>query len=74
VNTAKIQIGFPLESLPNQEGFRFRGIERNGDLLACKVEKDSNGLHFVTDETTGERCFYRLRGWMQYTPQTYKRS
>jgi hypothetical protein len=65
----RLQIGHPLEMLPNLDGFRFRGVEENGDLTPCKVIRQENGLHTVVSEDDGSYCFYRLRGWMQWLPK-----
>jgi len=67
--TTRFQIGYPLSILPNAHGFRFRGVEENGDLLPCIVEADKNGLHHIVCENTGARVFYKLRGWMQWLPR-----
>lgn len=64
----RFQIGYPLETLPNENGFRFRGVEENGDLTPCKVVQHPSGLHIVVSEDDGEPAFYRLRGWMQWLP------
>lgn len=64
----RFQIGYPLSTLPNAHGFRFRGVEENGDLLSCKVKVDEQGLHYCVCENTGAKVFHRLRGWMQWLP------
>lgn len=70
--TIRFQIGYPLETLPNLEGFRFRGVEENADLTPCKVIRHADGLHQAISEVDGLPVFYRLRGWMQYLPSTKK--
>lgn len=64
----RLQIGYPLETLPNANGFRFRGVEENGDLMPCKVVQLPSGLHVVVSEDDDEPVFHRLRGWMQWFP------
>ncbi len=63
----KIQIGFKLESIPNEHGFRFRGVEHNGDLTNCIVI-NVDGLHKVFRESDGLPFYSELRGWMQHLP------
>lgn len=64
----RLQIGWPLESLPNQEGFQFRGVTENGDMIPCIVLRDSDGMHYAASASDGERIYSVLRGWMQWLP------
>jgi hypothetical protein len=52
-----------LADLPNTEGFKFIGIDHNGNLMECVVVKDRMGLHSVENEY-GDPCFMNLHGWV----------
>ena len=64
----RIQIGRPLSDLPNLNGFQFRGVAENGDLIPCRVVQRPNGLHEIIEETDESPAFHRLRGWVQWLP------
>lgn len=66
--TIKVQIGHELKWIPNIHGFRFRGVEENGDLTDCIVIQDTDGFHRVYRESDGEPHFKNLRGWCQHLP------
>lgn len=55
-----------LADLPNQEGFRFRGWLKNGDLIPCQVAKNELGMHFAVHEETRESVYDSLKGWTAY--------
>lgn len=65
----RLQIGYPLSTLPNADGFQFRGVAENGDLIPCEVRLNQRGTHFAVDAETGDPVFHLLRGWMQYLPK-----
>jgi hypothetical protein len=64
----RLQIGWPLDSIPNIKGFRFRGITEDGDLIRCVVMLGSDGMHYAARESDGERIYHELRGWCQWLP------
>lgn len=64
----RLQIGWPLADIPNLEGFRFRGVAENGDLIPCVVMRGDDGMHYAARESDGERIYHELRGWMQWLP------
>lgn len=61
----KLQIGSPLSALPNQEGYKFRGVTESGDLYPCVVRKSERGVHYAALES-GEPIYDHLRGWFAY--------
>jgi|GEM_PF-6353050 len=63
-----------LSALPNVEGFRFRGIEPNGDLMPCVVAKNALGMHFAVSEEDGSGVYDYLRGWMPYLNEPFGNS
>lgn len=68
--TIRLQIGWQLKDLPNCNGFKFRGVLENGDLVDCKVILgDSGTFKVVTDDVHCEPIFRLLRGWMQHLPK-----
>jgi len=55
---------YDLRNLPNKEGFEFIGVKADtNELVNCKVCKDKDGFHYVTNVNTQERCFKKLIGW-----------
>lgn len=61
-----IRMYYGLATLPNVEGYRFRGIEPDGDLIPCRVAKNRLGTYFAVHEATGDGVYDYLRGWMPY--------
>ena len=57
-----------MRDLPNLDGFMFRGVELNGDLIPCRVVQRPSGLHEVVCEEDESSVYHRLRGWMQWLP------
>ena len=53
-----------LDDLPNQEGFRFTGIDKEGNLHPCVVRKNPVGCHSVYRLDNGEPFFFQLCGWV----------
>ena len=49
---------FPLAWLPNQHGYEFIGVKRDGSRVECRVEKRPDGLH-----TVAGGLFPDLVGW-----------
>lgn len=52
-----------LRDLPNIEGYRFTGIDRDGREHACIVVKDAVGCHTVKRIADMEPFFFRLHSW-----------
>lgn len=50
---------FPLAWLPNQHGFEFFGVKRDGTRIPCRVERGADGLHRIAGGLYPE-----LIGWM----------
>ena len=48
-----------LRDLPNHEGFKFVGINHDGNSGNCHVVKEKSGNHTVA----GDFMFYQLVGW-----------
>jgi hypothetical protein len=53
-----------LADLPNQVGFRFTGVDREGGEHKCEVRKNPVGCHGVYRLDTGEPFFVQLCGWI----------
>jgi hypothetical protein len=53
----------PLKDLPNTAGFKFTGIDLEGERIPCVVRLDPAGNHGVYDQRDGSPCFFRLYGW-----------
>lgn len=60
-----------MADLPNQEGFRFIGIDRDGQQRPCVVRKNAVGCLGVYDERDNEPCLMRLEAW-SYHPANAK--
>ena len=56
-----------LADLPNEENFRFIGIDHDGNRIGCIVRKNSIGCFSAYEEYTGEPIFMRLAGWRKAT-------
>lgn len=54
------QVPRPLDNLPNQDGYEFIGVTRDGSLRRCKVFRGDDGLHRVR----GVR-YADLQGWLR---------
>lgn len=52
-----------LRDLPNLEGYRFVGIDIDGNEHACIVVKDAVGCHTVKRIADLEPFFMRLYAW-----------
>lgn len=52
-----------LKDLPNTNGFKFTGIDLDGERIPCVVKLDPVGNHGVYDQRDGSPCFFRLYGW-----------
>ena len=62
-----------LDSLPNQEGFEFIGVDKDGVELVCVVYKNVLGCFGVCEKENKQPCFMRLVGWKRLIqPKTYK--
>lgn len=48
----------PLAWLPNQEGFQFVGVHKDGTTSDCVVIRKENGLHTVEN-------YFSLCGWLE---------
>lgn len=59
----RLRIGNPVGELPNQDGFRFLGVCRDGSRLACSVVKGGDGMHRVSGVE-----FPELVGWLRLIP------
>ena len=59
---------FALCDLPNQEGFKFIGVDGDWNEHECIVYKDAIGCHSIKRIDTGEPFFMRLLGWRKLTP------
>jgi len=55
----------PLGDLPNQDGFTFTGVTKDGKYIPCRIYNDIAQGHVVLTQHTSERCFYRLSGWIR---------
>ena len=53
----------PLRDLPNREGFRFVGIDLDGNRHDCIVVKDAIGCHTVHRVSDNEPFFFKLYAW-----------
>lgn len=51
-----------LSDLPNEPGFKFLGVDEDGDETACVVVLDAVGFCTVHDDK-GNPCFMKLRYW-----------
>ena len=56
-----------LASLPNQEGFRFIGIDLEENKIPCIVGTNSIGMYEVFKEENREPYWCRLQGWLHYS-------
>lgn len=56
---------YAVMDIPNQEGFKFIGVDEDRDEFPCTVKKDSIGCHSVYRDLDGEPCFNRLIGWKE---------
>ena len=52
-----------LGDLPNQAGFRFVGVCKDGAELDCEVRRDAEGLHRACSRGTWEPVYSRLKAW-----------
>lgn len=58
---------YSLAFIPNNSGFRFKGVLKNGELIPCVVKMDKQtGMCHVENEVTDERCFHQIVSWCQY--------
>lgn len=55
-----------LRDLPNQEGFRFVGVDLHMVEHDCIVDKNPVGCHSVYREADREPFFFRLYGWKRH--------
>lgn len=39
----------PLSWLPNEVGFKFNGVKRDGSTVECVVTQDDKGMHTVAE-------------------------
>lgn len=53
----------PLRDLPNQEGYRFIGVDLDYAEHECIVVKDAVGCHTVHRVSDDEPFFFRLYAW-----------
>lgn len=58
---------FELCDLPNQEGFKFIGVDHDLNTHECIVYKDAIGCHSVKRINDGEPFYLQLRGWRKLT-------
>lgn len=59
-----------LESLPNQDGFKFIGVDRTGSKFDCVVCFNQHSLSYCAykiDGPTMTPCFSELTGWEHIT-------
>lgn len=54
-----------LRDLPNLTGYRFVGVDHDGNEHACIVVKDAIGCHTVKRIADMEPFFFRLNGWKE---------
>ncbi len=54
----------PMSLLPNQDGFEFTGIKRNGAEVDCFVKFSMEGQYIVLTKYTFNRVFNELQGWI----------
>lgn len=57
-----------LADLPNQEGFKFIGVDKENMRHECEVKKNAIGCHSVYRTQDGEPFFMRLAGWENIAP------
>lgn len=57
-------MNLPLAFVPNQEGFKFKGIKHNGEALQCVVRKDEQGMHYIADQQ-GNKCYKEIKVWVK---------
>lgn len=55
-----------LRDLPNQEGYRFIGVDLDGAEHECVVAKDNIGCHTVKRISDGAPFFFKLYGWRAF--------
>ena len=53
----------PLADIPNQEGFEFTGICKDGNKIPCIVHRDSVGIHCAYSLIDDLKCYDKLMGW-----------
>jgi hypothetical protein len=61
-----------LSDLPNQEGFKFIGIDDDYNEHLCIVVKDSIGCHTVNRISDNEPFFTKLMSWKSLTKKEVK--
>lgn len=65
-----------LSDLPNTENYKFYGIEKDGTVRECIVNKDEKGLHRVTGAKFADLIAWLPLNYLQnpdyFTPQTTK--
>lgn len=54
----------PLEQIPNTEGFKFIGIDKDGGKHDCIVQRWYDGLFYMSSDTV---TFEQLMGWIPFT-------
>ncbi len=52
-----------LKDIPNQEGYEFTGICKDGTELPCIVHRDSVGIHCAYSLIDDLKCYDKLQGW-----------
>lgn len=52
----------PLEQIQNVDGFKFIGIDKDGDEHFCIVRKGDDGLHYMNSNTI---TFQELVGFFE---------
>jgi len=53
----------PLADIPNQEGYEFTGICKDGSKIPCIVHRDSAGMHCAYSLIDDLKCYDNLIGW-----------
>lgn len=56
-----------LRDLPNEEGFRFIGVDTTMTEFNCVIRKDAAGMHSVYREADNEPFFMKLYAWRPLT-------
>jgi hypothetical protein len=55
----------PLSELPNEDGFRFIGVNVRGLKVRCKVIQDKDTkVHYVIRIRDNEPFYSKLKGWL----------
>ena len=56
-----------LKDIPNQEGYEFTGICKDGSKIPCIVRKDSVGWHCAYSLIDNLKYYTKLKGWESCT-------